>query len=77
VETRETTFSTYQNSKESIVAALEPLLEKFNLDAMDNDDKYSKGEFTFMRKLGIKISNLSKKEKKKLSPTQKTLFDYL
>ncbi len=77
VETRETTFPTYQNSKESIVAALEPLLGKFNLDAMDNDDKYGKGEFAFMRKLGIKISNMSKKEREKLLPTQKTLFDYL
>ena len=31
VETRETTFSTYHNDKESIVGVLEPLLEKFNL----------------------------------------------
>ena len=76
VETRETTFSTYYDNKESIITVLEPLLEKFNLDEGDNSDVFSENEFTFIRKLGIKVSNLSKLDKKKLS-NQKTLFDYI
>ena len=78
VATRETTFPTYQNNKESIVGVLDPLLDKFDLDAMGNDHgEYGKSDFTPIRKLGIKVSNLSKKDKNKMLPTQKTLFDYL
>jgi hypothetical protein len=56
---------------------LEPLLEKFHLDGMNtNNDVFSEIESTSIRKLGIKVSNLSKIDKKKL-PYQKTLFDYI
>ncbi|MBA3749860.1 MAG: DUF72 domain-containing protein [Nitrosopumilus sp.] len=75
VETRETTFSNYHNDKESIIAVLGPLLEKFQLDDVENK-VFSKGEYSSIRKLGIKVSNLYKKDNKKL-PSQKTLFDYL
>ncbi len=74
-ETRETTFPTYHDNKDSITAVLESLLEKFRLDEGGNDDMFNENEFTSIRKLGIKISNLSKMDKKKL-PYQKTLFDY-
>jgi DNA polymerase IV (DinB-like DNA polymerase) len=77
LETRETTFSNYRDDKESITAVLEPLLEKFHLDGMNtNNDVFSEIESTSIRKLGIKVSNLSKMDKKKL-PYQKTLFDYI
>jgi DNA polymerase IV (archaeal DinB-like DNA polymerase) len=77
LETRETTFSNYRDDKESITAVLEPLLEKFHLDGMNtNNDLFSEIESTSIRKLGIKVSNLSKIDKKKL-PYQKTLFDYI
>jgi len=76
VETRETTFSNYKDSKESIVDVLESLLEKFKVGTVDNDDEHSKKDITPIRKVGIKVSNLSKKDKAKL-PSQKTLFDYL
>ncbi len=76
VETRETTFPTYQDNKESIVGVLEPLLEKFNLGIMDKNKGYGKNDLTLIRKLGIKVSNLSKKDKGKFT-SQKTLFDYL
>jgi DNA polymerase IV (DinB-like DNA polymerase) len=76
VETRETTFPAYQNNKESIVGVLEPLLDKFNLGGLDDNDEYRDRDFTFIRKLGIKLSNLSKKDKKKF-PSQRTMFDYL
>ena len=75
VETRETTFSTYHNNKESIVGVLEPLLEKFQLDDADNN-VFGEGKFTSIRKLGIKVSNLYKINNEKL-PYQKTLFDYM
>jgi DNA polymerase IV (DinB-like DNA polymerase) len=75
VETRETTFSTYHNNKDSIVGVLEPLLEKFKLDDAENN-AIGEGKFTFIRKLGIKVSNLSKINNKKI-PYQKTLHDYM
>jgi DNA polymerase IV (DinB-like DNA polymerase) len=75
IETRETTFSNYHNSKESIIEVLGPLLEKFQLDDVENN-VISKSELTSIRKLGIRVSNLCKKDNKKL-PSQKTLFDYL
>jgi DNA polymerase IV (DinB-like DNA polymerase) len=75
VETRETTFSTYHNNKESIVGVLEPLLEKFQLDDADNN-VFGEGKFASIRKLGIKVSNLYKINNEKL-PYQKTLFDYM
>ncbi len=77
LETRETTFSNYRDDKESIIAVMEPLLEKFHLNGMNaNNDVFSEIESTSIRKLGIKVSNLSKIDKKKL-PYQKTLFDYI
>jgi len=51
-------------------------LEKFKVGTVDNDDEHSKKDITPIRKVGIKVSNLSKKDKAKL-PSQKTLFDYL
>jgi nucleotidyltransferase/DNA polymerase involved in DNA repair len=75
VETRETTFSAYHNNKESIVGVLERLLEKFQLDDAENN-AFGEGRFTFVRKLGIKVSNLSKVNNNKI-PHQKTLFDYI
>jgi DNA polymerase IV (DinB-like DNA polymerase) len=75
VETRETTFSTYHNNKDSIVGVLEPLLEKFKIDDAENN-AIGEGKFTFIRKLGIKVSNLSKINNKKI-PCQKTLHDYM
>jgi DNA polymerase IV (DinB-like DNA polymerase) len=75
VETRETTFSTYHNNKDSIVGVLEPLLEKFKIDDAENN-AIGEGKFTFIRKLGIKVSNLSKINNKKM-PYQKTLHDYM
>ena len=65
VETRETTFSTYHDNKDSITAVLEPLLEKFHIDEGGNNDMFNENEFTSIRKLGIKVSNFSKIDKKK------------
>jgi len=67
IETRETSFSNYQNNKESILSVIEGLLDKFSFgDSMSG---------TTIRKVGIKVSNLIRIEKKK-PPQQKTLLDY-
>ena len=78
VETRETTFSTFHNNKESITAVLESLLEKFTLNEKNSNDEdiFNEIKNTSIRKLGIRVSNLSKIGKRKFS-YQKTLFDYL
>ena len=78
VETRETTFSTFHNNKESITAVIEPLLEKFFLNEKNSNDEdiFNEIKITSIRKLGIRVSNLSKIGKRKFS-YQKTLFDYL
>ena len=77
VETRETTLSDYSCSKKSIVSVMGPLLEKFHLNEKNiNNNSLDELDTVFIRKLGIKLSNLSKIDKKKL-PYQKTLFDYM
>jgi len=77
VETRETTLSDYSCSKKSIVSVMGPLLEKFHLNEKNiNNNSSDELDIVFIRKLGIKLSNLSKIDKKKL-PYQKTLFDYM
>ena len=78
VETRETTFSTFRDNKESIIAVIEPLLEKFFLNEKNSNDEdvFNEIKITSVRKLGIRVSNLSKISKRKFS-YQKTLFDYL
>jgi DNA polymerase IV (DinB-like DNA polymerase) len=77
VETRETTLSDYSRSKKSIVSVMGPLLEKFHLnEKIINNNSSDELDTVFIRKLGIKLSNLSKIDKKKL-PYQKTLFDYM
>ena len=77
VETRETTLSDYSRSKKSIVSVMGPLLEKFHLNETNiNNNSPDELDAVFIRKLGIKLSNLSKLGKKKL-PYQKTLFDYM
>jgi nucleotidyltransferase/DNA polymerase involved in DNA repair len=77
VETREITLPSYSSSKKSIVSVIEPLLEKFHLNENNiNNNSYDELDAFFIRKVGIKLSNLSKKGKNKL-PYQKTLFDYI
>jgi DNA polymerase IV (DinB-like DNA polymerase) len=80
VETREITLSAYSTDKESIVAVMGPLLEKFsykkNNHNNNDDNAFRESDLPFIRKIGIKVSNLSKIDKEKLN-YQKTLFDYM
>jgi DNA polymerase IV (DinB-like DNA polymerase) len=74
VETREMSYSNYQNSKESIASVVEGLLNKFSFlsfESNNHDDTT-----LIIRKVGVKLSNLISIEKKK-PPQQKTLLDYI
>jgi DNA polymerase IV (DinB-like DNA polymerase) len=69
IETREVSFSNSRNDRDSIVLVLEGLVDRFSFNN-NNNTKIA------YRKVGIKISNLIKMEKKKPAE-QKTLLDYL
>ena len=64
IETREVSFSNPRTDRESITSALEGLVGRFSFDN------------TAARKVGIKISNLVRIERKK-PLQQKTLLDYI
>ncbi len=77
LETRETTFSSYQNTKESIINVLSSLLGKFQFDVLNESGNNINNKSGIpIRKLGIKVSNLSKINKK-IKSNQKTLLDYM
>jgi DNA polymerase IV (DinB-like DNA polymerase) len=83
IETRETSFSNFQNKRESIASVIEGLLGRFSfVDSTATSSSSSSSSSTTItrtlptvRKVGIKVSNLIRIEKKK-PPTQKTLLDY-
>jgi DNA polymerase IV (DinB-like DNA polymerase) len=68
IETREVSFSNSRTDRESIASVLEGLVDRFSFNNNNTTIAF--------RKVGIKISNLIRLEKKKQSE-QKTLFDYL
>jgi DNA polymerase IV (DinB-like DNA polymerase) len=74
IEAREISFTNYQNKRESIVSVLEELLDGFYFSDDSNKNKRSIATIA-IRKIGIKVSNLVRMDKKK-PPQQKTLLDY-
>jgi DNA polymerase IV (DinB-like DNA polymerase) len=72
IETREMSFSNLRNDRESIASVLEELVDRFSFN--NNNTNNSKISF---RKVGIKISNLARLEKKKNISQQKTLLEYI
>jgi DNA polymerase IV (DinB-like DNA polymerase) len=73
VETRDVSFPYFQNKRESIASVIDELLQRFIFD----DDKTKKKDTSLpVRKVGLKVSNLVRIEKKK-PPEQKTLLDYI
>jgi DNA polymerase IV (DinB-like DNA polymerase) len=75
IETREISYSSFRNDRESIVSVLEGLLDRFSfVDDTSDDDNENNLAF---RKVGIKISNLMKPGKWKYQFHQKTLLDYV
>ena len=73
IETREISFANYQNKHDSIVSVLRGLLDRFYFP---DEDHNKRATAVAVRKVGIKVSNLMRVEKKK-PPHQKTLLDYL
>ena len=71
IETREMSFSNLRNDRESIASVLEELVNRFSFNNNTNNSKIS------FRKVGIKISNLARLEKKKNTSQQKTLLEYI
>jgi DNA polymerase IV (archaeal DinB-like DNA polymerase) len=69
VETRDVSFPFFQNRRESIVSVIDGLLQRFSLD------RNSSASLP-VRKVGLKVSNLVRIEKKK-PPDQKSLLDYV
>ncbi len=81
IETREKSYIKYQSEKKSIESIIEEILGKFNLE--DNDlivpsKKIKNTKFLPIRKVGLKVSNLTTIEKssKDNEYKQKTLLDY-
>jgi DNA polymerase IV (DinB-like DNA polymerase) len=68
VETRDVSFPFFQNRREIIVSVIDGLLQRFSLDR--------NGASLPVRKVGLKVSNLVRIEKKK-PPDQKSLLDYV
>lgn len=73
IETREISYSNYQNKQESIGNVIEGLLAKFPFLSSENSSTNT--NTLTVRKVGIKLSNLIRIEKKK-PPGQKTLLEY-
>jgi len=68
IETREISYSFFQNKQESIANVIETLLDKFSFWTSDTKNP--------VRKVGIKLSNLNQKEKK--NPIkQRTLPEFI
>jgi DNA polymerase IV (DinB-like DNA polymerase) len=78
IESRETSYSSYQNTQESIATVIESLLDKFSfLNPEDNNNTASKDASGLtVRKVGIKLSNLARIAKIR-PPEQKTLLEYM
>jgi DNA polymerase IV (DinB-like DNA polymerase) len=76
IETREISFSNFQNKRESIASVIEGLLDRFSfVGSTSSPSSTITRTLPTVRKVGIKVSNLVRIEKKK-SLTQKTLLDY-
>jgi len=86
IETREITFSSYQKNKESISSVMGTLLDRFSFNDDSNTEENSEGNIhvtnnydvnsIYVRKLGIKVSNLSKIDRDGRN-SQKSIMDFV
>jgi DNA polymerase IV (archaeal DinB-like DNA polymerase) len=72
IETREMSFSNSRSDRDSIASVLQGLVDRFSLFNNNNNNTVT---ITY-RKVGIKISNLDRIERKKKFAQQRTLLDY-
>jgi hypothetical protein len=67
-----------RNNRENIASVLEELVDRFSLiDSNNNNNNNNNKSKLAFRKVGIKISNLVRSEKRKNQSQQKTLLDYI
>ena len=76
IETRETSYSSYQNKQESIANVIESLLEKFSILYPEKNNVSINDSGLTVRKVGIKLSNLIRTGKIR-PPEQRTMLEYL
>lgn len=81
IETREFTFPSYQRTRNSICSVMELLLDRFNFEDMkvktNNDNSIKRKIYpSYIRKLGIKVSNLSRIDVNK-KRSQKSILDFI
>jgi DNA polymerase IV (archaeal DinB-like DNA polymerase) len=86
IETREITFPSYQMNKESISSVMGTLLNRFKFKDDDSTEENTEGNIqgtnnydvnsVYVRKLGIKLSNLSKIDRDKKN-SQKSIMDFI
>lgn len=67
IETREMSFPEPQVKRESIVSMIEPLLSKFSID----------NRVLAVRKVGLRVTNLSSNKEESQARTQRTILDYM
>lgn len=72
IVTKEKSYTSYQNKKESISSVVKYLLDKCSLI----DESETNTSATLVRKIGLRVSNLIRMEKKK-SIKQKSLLEYV
>jgi len=80
IESREYTFSSYQRTRDSISSVMEMLLDRFifedDYDSMNNNTTSKKIYPSYVRKLGIKVSNLSRIDVT-TRKAQKSILDFV
>jgi DNA polymerase IV (archaeal DinB-like DNA polymerase) len=76
IETRETSYSGYQNRQDSIATVIESLLDKFSFLNPKGNTVSTDASGLTVRKVGIKLSNLARIAKIR-PPEQKTLLEYM
>jgi DNA polymerase IV (DinB-like DNA polymerase) len=80
IETREFTFPSYQRTRDSISSVMEILLDRFNFENsyVDTNNKRTIKKIypSYIRKLGIKVSNLSRIDVA-TKRAQKSMLDFI
>ena len=78
IETRETSYNSYKNDRESIASAIDKLLDRFNLTKnQDNNESELAKKIPPIRKVGVRVSNLIRIPNKMKINSQRTLLDYI
>jgi DNA polymerase IV (archaeal DinB-like DNA polymerase) len=79
IETRETSYSTYKSDRKSIESVIDGLLDRFALEKKSGIDDIitSTEKILPVRKIGLKVSNLTRQDNMNFRSKRKTLLDYI